>query len=386
MLRLSNCFAGLIGCFMAALAAPVEAQTIELRAFLSPAFETPALVTTGQGKASAQFNVATNVLTVSATNTGFAGTVAHVHRGAQGVAGPVVFGLSPGPNTWSGSATLSAADVDNLLNEGLYVNIHSAANPGGQVRGQLIPAVNLISLAEGSKEVPPNNSTNFARGRFIFDQATDRIDYEVDVVGFTAVAAHIHVGAQGVNGGIVFGLTQTGPQTFKGTTAPLTTAQKALMWSKGYYLNVHSAAFPGGEVRDQLHRGMLNSDGRSFPVGLGGTLTLEVDGYASTAGHLFLVLGSLSGSTPGLPFAGQVLPLNFDAYLNFTLLTPNTPPLGNSFGFLSATAEADTTFTLTAGAFPALVGLTVNHAALTIDPANTANISLGCAVPNIMVP
>lgn len=319
------------------------------------------------------------MLTVQATNTGFAGTVAHVHRGAAGVAGPVVFGLTGGPNTWTGTGTLSATDVGDLLNEGLYVNIHSAAFPGGEVRGQLIAATNLMARATGNLEMPPTGSAGIARGRFVLDQATNQLQYNVEVTGFTPTVAHIHLGSVGVNGGVVFPLTLTGPTTYSGTTAALSNAQLQILWSQGFYLNVHSAAFPGGEVRDQLRPGTLNGNATRYPLAKGGPMALDIDGPPGTANFLYLVLGSLSGTAPGLALSGQVLPLNFDAYLNLTLTAPNSPPLGNSFGFRNASASAQATFGLPPAAFPTLAGLTVNHAAVLINPINTADIELGSA-------
>ncbi|GAB4214115.1 MAG: hypothetical protein OHK0022_52190 [Roseiflexaceae bacterium] len=68
----------------------------------------------------------------------------HIHRGAAGSNGPVAV---PFPNTpsaaltgTSGSLTLTNSDEALLLNGSLYVNFHTDANPGGEVRGQIVPA------------------------------------------------------------------------------------------------------------------------------------------------------------------------------------------------------------------------------------------------------
>lgn len=68
-------------------------------------------------------------------------TAAHIHRGAVGVAGPVVVGLTPPPTGGSSSACVSA-DRDLIKDiiqnpEGFYVNVHNADFPAGAVRGQL---------------------------------------------------------------------------------------------------------------------------------------------------------------------------------------------------------------------------------------------------------
>lgn len=78
----------------------------------------------------------------SVTTTGVAGTAAHIHNGAAGKNGPVVVGLTKtGDNVWSvpAGAKLTDAQYEIYKAGGLYVNVHSAANKGGEVRAQLKP-------------------------------------------------------------------------------------------------------------------------------------------------------------------------------------------------------------------------------------------------------
>lgn len=68
---------------------------------------------------------------------------AHIHLGAAGATGPVLFGFNEPDGTWalSGSATwegLSTDDVDALFTEGLYVNFHTDQFPAGEIRGQIL--------------------------------------------------------------------------------------------------------------------------------------------------------------------------------------------------------------------------------------------------------
>ena len=81
--------------------------------------------------------------------------------------------------------------------------------------------------------------------------------------------------------------------------------------------------------------------------------------------ELYLLLGSVSGTTPGT-YAGDgvILPLNLDTYFLRTLTAPNTAPLAGSLGSLDAQGRATATFTLPAGPDAPIVGMTVNHAAV----------------------
>lgn len=110
---------------------------------LSGANESPPTTSTDTGIGVLILNDAENQGTITATHTiTVPVTGGHIHRGAAGVNGPIIFPFpaptSPvGPLTWS---AIPAADVDNLKNGGLYMNFHTAASPGGAIRGQLVRA------------------------------------------------------------------------------------------------------------------------------------------------------------------------------------------------------------------------------------------------------
>jgi hypothetical protein len=79
----------------------------------------------------------------SVKTEGVVGTVAHIHMGKAGANGPVIITLtkSSDGNTWSvpAGAKLTDAQYEAYKASGLYVNVHSAANKGGEVRGQIKP-------------------------------------------------------------------------------------------------------------------------------------------------------------------------------------------------------------------------------------------------------
>lgn len=104
----------------------------------------------------------------------------------------------------------------------------------------------------GAQEVPPILTA--ASGKSMIRIGGDRaVSGTVTISGMTATAAHIHQGAQGANGPVIVPLTRTSETTFSvPANARLTDAQYAAYKAGGLYVNVHSAAYPGGELRAQL--------------------------------------------------------------------------------------------------------------------------------------
>ena len=77
----------------------------------------------------------------SVTTKDVAGTMAHIHRGAKGTNGPVIVPLDKNGDTYSVPAGRKLTDeqMKDLKAGNLYVNVHTAKNKGGEVRGQLTP-------------------------------------------------------------------------------------------------------------------------------------------------------------------------------------------------------------------------------------------------------
>lgn len=104
----------------------------------------------------------------------------------------------------------------------------------------------------GDQEVPAVKTAASGNGTFkINDDKT--VSGSVHVSGMDAVAAHIHQGAAGQNGPIVIPLSKTSDNEWSvGPGAKLTDDQYKVFKDDGLYVNVHSKAHQGGEIRAQL--------------------------------------------------------------------------------------------------------------------------------------
>jgi len=111
----------------------------------------------------------------------------------------------------------------------------------------------------------------------------------------------------------------------------------------------------------------LTSDTTTLGLTAGGTATFSLSAGPQHAGLPYLLMGSLAGTSPGIPIdANQTLPLNVDGYWVNTLASPG-PPLGNSFGVLDANGHATVTFTVPPNTTQLLAGMTASHAFVAIE-------------------
>ena len=104
----------------------------------------------------------------------------------------------------------------------------------------------------GDQEVPPNTSTAVGTGSIKID-AAGNVSGSVAAPGMAGTMAHIHVGAQGVNGPVIIPLTGSAGDTWTVPAgAKLTDEQMAAYKAGNLYVNIHTAEHKGGEVRTQL--------------------------------------------------------------------------------------------------------------------------------------
>jgi CHRD domain len=107
---------------------------------LSGANEVPAVVSTASGSVTGTYNKTTKTLNVIVSYAGIDPTAWHIHKGASGTAGGVVFNFGAEFKTPFSSIplVLTEAQETDLLTGLYYVNIHSAKSASGEIRGNLI--------------------------------------------------------------------------------------------------------------------------------------------------------------------------------------------------------------------------------------------------------
>ena len=108
------------------------------------------------------------------------------------------------------------------------------------------------AMLKGSSEVPSNTSTATGNTILTFNSITMKFNAVTTYSGLEPTGGHIHMAAVGENGAVVypFGNNLSSPITFQ--SGVLTEEQVAALMSEKLYVNLHTAAFPGGEIRGQL--------------------------------------------------------------------------------------------------------------------------------------
>jgi CHRD domain len=121
----------------------------------------------------------------------------------------------------------------------------------GSMSGMMSGGKSVSVKLTGAEEVPPVSTS--ASGSGSFTVASDgAVKGSVSTTGVQGTAAHIHQGAKGQNGGVAVPLTKSGDTYTAPDGAKLNEAQMSAFKAGNLYVNVHSAANKGGEIRGQM--------------------------------------------------------------------------------------------------------------------------------------
>jgi hypothetical protein len=139
MLKSASLFAALAATVI--LAGPASADVVKMKATLDGKSEVPANQTKGSGTADVTYDSASKKVTWKMTYSGLTGpaTMAHFHGPAEaGKNASVAVPITPATSPSEGSATLTDAQAADLMAGKYYINVHTEANKGGEIRGQVL--------------------------------------------------------------------------------------------------------------------------------------------------------------------------------------------------------------------------------------------------------
>ncbi len=170
-------------------------------------------------------------------------TLAHIHKANGGVSGPIEVSLTPVSQAMFGIDDLGLMRATDLARGLWYFNVHTAENPSGDIRGQILrPGETLLTAIV--------SSMGSGGVGFILNAARSEVRYDGSVTNLMPTVAHVHDNVAGMNGPILFPLMLTG--TSVSGNQPLTPDQVAKLTDARLYVNFHSTEFPMGAVRGQI--------------------------------------------------------------------------------------------------------------------------------------
>ncbi len=276
--------------------------------------ENPAVETSATG--TGYFMLTDEGLSYAVTVNGLEITAAHFHRQEIGVNGGVVKNIdfnggktAAGVWGWEDSQPLTPELTNDLLTGKIYVNVHTSANPGGEIRGQVLLSSGTSFRATLTGDQEPGTVTTDATGTGSFVLTEAGLFFSVTVSGIEFTAAHFHRNPIGVNGSVVRGIGDE----FVGNTAvglwtledaqPLTEELLTDLFVGNLYVNVHSTEYPGGEIRGQV----------LVAGGIGFTAVLDGDQEEHEVTTDATGTGAFTLTPHGLIFAITVEGLDFTA-------------------------------------------------------------------------
>ena len=237
-------------------------ENILFTAQMDGAHMSPATASTAKGIGTVMLNKKRDSLSVSFSIVGMTPTFAAIFIGAEGENGTMLFDLSDGISGKTILKRLAGNDVKNnlkyLLTDHFYLVVGSAANPGGEIRGQIRLATDLhfVTDLKGSEEVPAVTTNAFGLGSFSLSMDHGQVDFKVIVqgTGGTITGLKLHAGGVGVEGPELLDLTNFVAGKLAVGHFSATPAILIALFSGDIYLNVSTSAFPDGALRSQLRR------------------------------------------------------------------------------------------------------------------------------------
>ena len=112
--------------------------------------------------------------------------------------------------------------------------------------------VKFLATLNGVSEVPANSSMATGTATLTYNSETKIFSIIVNFYCVTATGAHIHKGAPGIPGGVIFPFASPVISPISYTSVALDSTQQSDLNASQYYVNIHSTGYPSGEIRGQL--------------------------------------------------------------------------------------------------------------------------------------
>ncbi len=301
---------------------------------------------TGMVAAEVTDTVVTLVGSFNDLDSDFAADVAggmHLHNALAGTNGDIVVSIitDRDENERSGVVLadsnrfeLSPAQLSEMLDRKIYVNVHTADNQSGAIRGQMLPlagsyfhttllganATNyVVSSAQGGLKGELIDSMLMISGSVRMLDG----DFDASING----GAHLHLGTSASNGPISVGLNAEASQDLKAATFSvadntfmLDSAQLAALRSNGMYANIHTTTVPSGEARGQVVGELNLPPSASMILSPMDMDSLTLEGPADSA----FVATYSSSTDPSMDSVMYIWQLATDADFTNVVLSVNT--------------------------------------------------------------
>jgi CHRD domain/Bacterial Ig domain len=229
---------------------------------LSPAQIFPAPASSATGTAALTVKLANGAVSGKVTLSGVNATGVSINGAFAGTTGAAAITLAANGSVsgeWDvpADAILTSDQITALLQGGLYVLASSAANPNGELRGQIAPGNVQVVFTQlsGSQEVPPVSGSASGMAAVTVNSEADTLSAEVNLDGVTdATAAGIYTAAAGASGPQLLELKQNSanPAQWGAQLANITATDLSNFQANKLYVNVLTATDPAGAVRGQI--------------------------------------------------------------------------------------------------------------------------------------
>jgi len=239
---------------------------------LTGALQNPPVTTSATGVGGVIVDPTTKAITGGITFSGLTPTLGnyHIHQAPIGDPtnnGPVIIGLTLAADnvtaTVPAGTVLTDPQYAALLAGELYFNVHTVANPVGEIRGQITAQGGVLAAVanlDAAQEVsPPSTSTATGKGTLLADAATRTILISYithDVTNADQAHIHANAGGPGTNGPVTIGFNQAlgANIAFPNAGTQMSAADVASFFANYLYFNVHGTAngFPQGEIRGDI--------------------------------------------------------------------------------------------------------------------------------------